>query len=307
MACLQHFVRIEPFTDLMENHRMANAHHHPDNHDKPLPEILADMLARERVSRRAALRRLGGASLLMSPLAWSTVGCGDAVEGESLLSTTPVVTSCSVIPGETGGPYPGDGTNGPNVLTASGIVRSDMRSSFGSAGSNVAAGIPLTQTIRLVNTNGSCASLSGYAIYLWHCTANGLYSMYSSGVTGENFLRGVQQTDASGSVTFTTIVPGCYSGRVTHMHFEIYRSLAAAATTGASALKTSQLTYDHATLTAFYTAVGTTTYGSSLNSHNNSSPTTDGVFSDGYSTQLATLTGSVAAGYASTLTVGIAA
>ena len=286
---------------------MSHAHHHHDDHDKPLPEIMADLLARERLSRRAALCRLGGASLLLSPMGWAAVGCGDAVDGESLLSTTPVVTSCSVIPSETGGPFPGDGTNGPNALAISGVVRSDMRSSFGSAGSNVAAGVPLAQTIKLVNTNGSCASLANYAIYLWHCTANGLYSMYSSGVTGENFLRGVQQTDANGSVTFTTIVPGCYSGRVTHMHFELYRTLAAAATTGASALKTSQLTYDHATLTAFYTAVGATTYGSSLTSHNTSNPTTDGVFSDGYSTQLATLTGSVATGYASTLTVGIAA
>lgn len=191
MACLQHLARIAPFTDFIEKHRMSNAQHH-DDHDKPLREKLADVLARERMSRRMALRRLGVASLLMSPLAWATVGCGDAVEGESLLSTTPVVSSCTVIPTETGGPFPGDGTNGPNALTASGIVCGDIRASFGSAGSNVAVGIPLTQTIKLVNTNGSCTSLAGYAVYLWHRTANGLYSMCSSGVTSENFLRGVQ-------------------------------------------------------------------------------------------------------------------
>lgn len=92
-----------------------------------------------------------------------------------------------------------------------------------------------------------------------------------------------------------------------HMHFEIYRTLAAAATTGASALRILQLTYDRATLTAFHQAVGSTTYGNSLNNHNRSSLTQDGIFSDGYSTQLTTLTGSVAAGYASALTVGIAA
>ncbi len=222
------------------------------------------------------------------------MGCGDAADGESLLSSVPLVNSCTVIPTETGGPYPRDGTNGPNVLTASGIVRSDMRSSFGSAGNNVAIGVPLAQTIRLVNTNGSCASLAGYAIYLWHCTANGLYLMYSGGVNTENFLRGVQQTDANGSVTFTTIVPKCYSGRETHMHFEIYRSLTT--TTGASALKTSQLTYDRAALTAFYAAAGSA-YSVSINNHTNSRPATDSVFSDGFSTQLATFTGSVAMGY----------
>lgn len=286
------------------NHLQQN---HDDDHDKSLAEVLADLHARQQISRRAALRRLGGAGLILSPLgAMAAVGCGEAVDGEAIFSGGTTVSSCTVIPTETGGPYPGDGTNGPNVLTQSGIVRSDMRSSFGASGSNVAAGVVLTQTIQLVNTNSSCASLAGYAIYLWHCTANGLYSMYSSGVTGENFLRGVQQTDASGTVTFTTIVPGCYSGRVPHMHFEIYRSLTTAATSGTNALKTSQLTYDRATLTAFYAAAGTT-YGNSAANHAATSLTTDGIFSDGYSTQLATLTGSVAAGYASSLTVGIAA
>ncbi len=281
---------------------------HDNDHDKSLPDVLADLQARQRLSRRNALRRLGGAGLILSPLgAMAAVGCGEAVDGETIFSGGTTVSSCTVIPTETGGPYPGDGTNGPNVLTQSGIVRSDIRSSFGTSGSNVAAGVPLTQTLQLVNTNGSCASLAGYAIYLWHCTANGLYSMYSSGVTAENFLRGVQQTDASGSVTFSTIVPGCYSGRVTHIHFEIYRSLSTAATSGASALKTSQLTYDRSTLTAFYAAAGSSTYGNSAANHAASNPATDNVFSDSYSTQLATLVGSVAAGYTSTLTVGIAA
>lgn len=278
-----------------------------DDHDKSLPEILADLQLRQRLSRRAALRRLGGAGLILSPLgAMAAVGCGEAVDGESIFTGSTTVSSCSVIPTETGGPYPGDGTNGPNVLTQSGIVRSDIRSSFGSSGSNVAGGVVLTQTIQLVNTNASCASLAGYAIYLWHCSANGLYSMYSSGATTENYLRGVQQTDANGMVTFTTIVPGCYAGRVPHMHFEIYRSLANAATSGSSAIKTSQLTYDRATLTAFYAAAGST-YGNSAANHAAVTLATDGIFSDGYSTQLASLTGSIGGGFSSALTVGVAA
>jgi len=278
-----------------------------DDHDKSLPEILADLQLRQRLSRRAALRRLGGAGLILSPLgAMAAVGCGEAVDGESIFTGGTTVSSCSVIPTETGGPYPGDGTNGPNVLTQSGIVRSDIRSSFGSSGSNVAGGVVLTQTIQLVNTNASCASLAGYAIYLWHCSANGLYSMYSSGATTENYLRGVQQTDANGMVTFTTIVPGCYAGRVPHMHFEIYRSLANAATSGSSAIKTSQLTYDRATLTAFYAAAGST-YGNSAANNAAVTLATDGIFSDGYSTQLASLTGSIGGGFSSALTVGVAA
>ena len=105
--------------------------------------MLADLHARQQISRRAALRRrLGGAGLILSPLgAMAAVGCGEAVDGEAIFSGGTTASSCTVIPTETGGPYPGDGTNGPNVLTQSGIVRSDMRSSFGASGSNVAAGV----------------------------------------------------------------------------------------------------------------------------------------------------------------------
>ena len=92
------------------------------------------------------------------------------------------------------------------MLTQSGIVRSDIRTSIGSY-SGTAPGVQLTLTITLVNTNLGCTPLSGYAIYIWHCTRDGYYSLYT--VTGQNYLRGVQVTDANGQVTFTTIVPGC--------------------------------------------------------------------------------------------------
>lgn len=50
-------------------------------------------------------------------------------------------TTTGAIPEETAGPYPGDGTDGPNVLTESGVVRSDIRSSFGSL-TGTAQGVP---------------------------------------------------------------------------------------------------------------------------------------------------------------------
>ena len=36
------------------------------------------------------------------------------------------ITSCSQIPDETAGPFPADGTNGPNILTENGVVRRDI-------------------------------------------------------------------------------------------------------------------------------------------------------------------------------------
>src|SRR2546423_2700504 len=203
------------------------------------------------------------------------------------------VTTCSKIPEETQGPYPGDGSNGPNALSLSGIVRSDIRSSIGGA-SGVADGVPLTIELTLVNSNSACAALAGYAIYLWHCNRSGLYSMYSAGVTGENYLRGVQQTDSSGKAAFTSIFPACYSGRWPHIHFEIYPSLSLA-TSSANKIATSQLALPKTVCDAVYATSG---YSGSASNLAQTSLATDNVFSDGTSLQVPSITGSIANGYA---------
>ena len=43
--------------------------------------------------------------------------------------------------------------------------------------------MPLTLTLKLVNTSSSCADLSGYAIYLWHCDREGRYSVLGEDLT----------------------------------------------------------------------------------------------------------------------------
>ncbi len=218
--------------------------------------------------------------------------------------------SCSVIPSETQGPYPGDGTNSNssgivNVLAMSGIVRSDIRPSFGDYAGNTADGVEMTVTLKLVNTASSCASLAGYAIYLWHCDAGGNYSLYSSGAVDENYLRGVQVTDSNGEVTFTTIFPACYSGRWPHMHFEIYSSLATA-TSGNNDVKTSQLALPAAACNQVYGVASG--YSASVANFAAVSLNSDGIFGDDQAaTQLATVEGSVSAGFTATLTVGISA
>lgn len=291
------------------------------SHDHGLAHDLETLL-KSATDRRKALRWLGTAASL--PL----IGCGGGSSesdstaatatstgtGTATTTTTTTTTtaasstaSCSVIPEETAGPFPGDGSNSnnsgvANALLLSGIVRSDIRSSIAGA-TGVAGGVPLTIKLQLVNTNSSCASLSEYAIYLWHCDRDGNYSMYSSGITGENYLRGVQETDGSGSVTFTTIVPGCYAGRIPHVHFEVYPSLAKATVAG-NKVKTSQFTFPMATLNEAYTATG---YSTSVNNLARISYASDNVFSDGTSLQMTSVTGTAATGYAATLTVAIAA
>jgi len=213
--------------------------------------------------------------------------------------------ACSLIPAETAGPYPGDGTNGPNALTQTGIVRSDIRASFGSSGSIVAAGTRSTVTLKLASTTGTgCGSVAGLAVYIWHCNATGGYSMYSSGVTSQNYLRGVQVTDANGEVSFTTIYPGCYSGRWPHIHFEVYASLADAST-GANAIRTSQLALPEATSRSVYSQ--SALYPNSTSNLNQVSLNSDMVFSDdGGVLQIPTVSGDNANGYDLQLEVGVA-
>jgi protocatechuate 3,4-dioxygenase beta subunit len=208
--------------------------------------------------------------------------------------------TCSTIPEETAGPYPGDGTNGANALTTSGVVRSDIRSSFGGA-SGTAAGIPLTVKLSLVDST-TCSPLAGYAVYIWHCDRDGNYSMYSSAVQSQNYLRGVQVSDDDGVVTFTSIFPACYSGRWPHIHFEVYAS-AAEATSGKNAVATSQMAMPKATCDAVYATTG---YGQSVGNLSQITLATDNVFSDGTSLQIPTVSGSVAEGYAAALTVAVA-
>ena len=111
----------------------------------------------------------------------------------------------------------------------------------------------------------------------------------------------MQESDSSGVVTFATIFPGCYSGRVPHIHFEIDPSLAKA-TSAANKIKTSQLAFPNATSAEAYTATG---YSTSVTNLSRISFATDNVFSDGTSLQMASVTGTVSIGYAATLTVGV--
>lgn len=268
------------------------------NHHQGLDHDL-QMLATQ-LSRRKFLGWVGavGGTALVLPV----LGCGSSTATDvDATTTTGDGGSCSTIPEETAGPYPGDGSNnnGLNALTLSGIVRSDIRSSLTT--STVAPGVPLTTTLTLVSTKNGCAPLVGYAVYLWHCDRAGLYSMYSNGITNENYLRGVQVTDANGQVTFTSIFPAAYSGRWPHIHFEIYASLAKA-TSATNKIKTSQLALPKA---ACETVFATTGYSASVTNLAQTSLATDNVFSDdGGISQLANVTGTVAAGMAATLTLG---
>jgi protocatechuate 3,4-dioxygenase beta subunit len=236
----------------------------------------------------------------------------DSSSGSGSSGGTSTDGSCTAVAEETEGPYPSDGSNTvngqvSNVLSESGVVRSDIRSSFGGA-SGVAEGVPLTLTLTLLNSNNLCQTLSGYAIYLWHCTRDGNYSLYSSSVREENFLRGVQVADANGQVTFQTIFPGCYSGRYPHIHFEIYSSLPMA-TLYTNKILTSQIALPRDVCSTVYSSANG--YSASVTNLSRVTIESDGIFGDNSAAQMAAMTaalsGSVADGYTGTLTIGVPA
>ena len=222
-------------------------------------------------------------------------GLGAAIPGAALSkavnlmdepSNDEVLSSCENMPEETSGPYPL-----PSSVAISPLVRSNITE-------GTQTGVPLTLTLTVVNTANSCDPLSGIRVDIWHCNKRGYYSAYAGqpgidgtvSTVGETWLRGIQYTDASGQVTFTTIYPGWYTSRATHIHLEIFN--------GSTLIATSQLAFPdslNTTLNTYYATSGT----------NSTTNTTDSVFSDSYTSELVTITGSTSAGYVATKQIGV--
>jgi len=253
----------------------------------------------------AGLITLGACAASESSANTGAPQSGDRPPGGGPGGAAPEVTGTSdtangEIPEETSGPYPGDGSNAANVLSESGIVRRDITSSFGSS-TTKAEGVPLTITMTINDFANGKSPLAGGAVYLWHCDREGRYSLYSQGVTNENYLRGVQETDDRGQVSFTTIFPACYSGRWPHIHFEVNPSLAKA-TSSANKIATSQMALPETTAKAVYATSG---YEQSVRNLSRVSLDSDNVFSDGYDLQMPTVTGDAASGYQLTFSCAI--
>lgn len=254
------------------------------------------------VSRRRALSFLGGVGG-MAALAACGTGSGSSSSASSTATATASASSSDLteIPDETNGPYPADGTNGVQVLDQDGIVRQDIRSSFGDS-TTTAPGIPLTFEFTLLDIVKDGQPLAGAAVYAWHCDRDGNYSLYSSGIEDENYLRGVQVADDDGVVKFVSIFPACYTGRWPHIHFEVYPDLDSV-TDYDKRLSTTQLAFPKDTCDTVFATDG---YESSVKNLSQLTLKTDNVFGDdGGVHQLATMTGSVKAGYTAKLTVPI--
>jgi protocatechuate 3,4-dioxygenase beta subunit len=207
-----------------------------------------------------------------------SLGCGqDSPTSPSTTSTSTTSggtnATCAVTPTETVGPYP----------SLTDLIRGDIREGR--------SGTTLTLTITLVNTNNNCSPVPNANVEIWQCDAAGNYSQYGT-QTGQTYLRGIQTTNDNGEVTFTTIYPGWYQGRATHIHVEVVRN--------GSSVKVTQI--------AFPESVNAAVYGTGVYASRGSNPTSnsrDNIFADSLESELATVTGDPASGYNATFRIGV--
>ncbi|AWH00694.1 dioxygenase [Rhodococcus ruber Chol-4] len=287
----------------MSSRRARRVPTDPDlhEHDLGLAHDMRTMLSRRRML--AVFGAAGTAALAACSTGGSTSTSAAASATTASSTTASATGECvAAAPQETAGPYPGDGSNGPNVLIESGIVRRDLTTSFGSY-TGTAEGVPTTVTLHLQDLAADCAAGAGMAVYLWHCDRDGNYSLYSEGVTEQNYLRGVQVAGADGTVSFTSIFPACYSGRWPHIHFEVYDSLEVAVA-GDNARLTSQIALPQDVCETVYAqAEG---YSQSTRNLVQVGLDSDNVFGDGWDAELAAVSGSIDTGYAVDITIGVA-
>lgn len=216
----------------------------------------------------------------------SSSGSGSSTGGTS-------ATTCTTTPTETEGPFP---TKSPSTLVKSNITGDRT-------------GVAFTIKIYIKNKNASCAALAGALVDIWHCDKDGYYSEYGGtsmqtvDYTSVHFLRGRQTTDSDGLVTFTSIFPGWYSSRATHVHVHIYNS------SGTSLLVT-QIAFPEGSSSAVATVNGSggTAYGYTKGMTGYTYNASDNVFSDDSSgLEIATVSGSLSGGYTLTHTINVAA
>jgi protocatechuate 3,4-dioxygenase beta subunit len=254
-----------------------------DNDDAQVGRIL---------SRREVLALLGGSSAALlaacAPGALASPSPATRAPTSAAATSTAAATaaatalpSCIVRPALTEGPF----------FVDEKLDRSDIRSDPGTGVMRPGAVLTLTFLVSRV-TGSACTALSGAMVDLWHCDALGVYSDVD-GARGQKFLRGFQNTDASGSAKFTTIYPGWYQGRAVHIHFKIRPT--------SSTEFTSQLFFDDALSTQVFAQAPYSQKGTQGITRN----AADGIFqqSGGKLTLSVTKTGDT---YAATFDIGLA-
>jgi protocatechuate 3,4-dioxygenase beta subunit len=199
----------------------------------------------KRIDRRQALGAIGTVSLgglLAACGADSSDGgkasvattAGDTATVEPKTTTSDASAalfddggSCTLTVEETEGPYYFDADK----------IRSDIREDR--------KGTRLTLALRVLDAS-TCKPIPDAVVDIWHADAGGAYSGFDGGgggpggggpgggggaTTATRYLRGAQVTNKDGVAEFTTIYPGWYQGRTTHIHAKVHLDSATVLTT----------------------------------------------------------------------------
>ncbi len=226
-----------------------------------------------------------GAQVLTASYAGSTAYAASTSAALSLTVAASTTACSATLEGEEG-PYFVDDS-------ATGYLRTNILSNLD--GTNTQTGVPLALTIYVFDSGKSCVAMQGVQVDIWSCNASGIYSAESAeSTTSQSWLRGYQITDSTGKVAFTTIIPGWYAGRTTHIHLR-FRSTYDQTTTSGS--NTVQLFFDQ----TLVNTINTTIAPYSTDGTDPITNATDRVYStEEKGTTLLTLTGSITAGYTAT-------
>ncbi|HZN14021.1 MAG TPA: intradiol ring-cleavage dioxygenase [Acidimicrobiales bacterium] len=227
----------------------------------------------ETASERALSRRQALTWLTTAGLAAVGVACSSNGSSSSATTVAGAAPSCVLAPEMTEGPYYISGE----------AVRGDITEGK--------PGVPLQLNLTVVDAS-TCRPIPDAVVEIWHADASGDYSGFGNGASSRTFLRGAQNANADGLVTFKTIYPGWYQGRATHIHLK-------ARVNGTT--HTTQLFFNEADNNAVYSQ---SAYAGHQGTRTMNSQ--DGIYSGGGSKTIVPLTAS-GAGYAGSLSLGVQA
>jgi protocatechuate 3,4-dioxygenase beta subunit len=225
------------------------------------------------VSRREVLGLFGtAAAAAVAAAAFGPTPAGAASRTSPAAAAAAARASCVLVPEMTEGPFYIDDA----------VVRRDI-----TEGKD---GVPLRLRLTVVDAD-TCRPIPRASVEVWHADAVGSYSGFGSSSPDSMFLRGIQQANDKGAVTFRTIYPGWYPGRAVHIHLKAHN--------GGNTVHTTQLFFDEDVSDTVYR---TSSYRSRSGAYTSNAD--DSIYADGGANSTLRLRKS-ATGYVGTLTMGI--
>jgi protocatechuate 3,4-dioxygenase beta subunit len=177
------------------SNRPSGSREGPADDPRPSTGIQAPMRRREMVALSAGA---------LASVALYACGADEEEAARSVVDEATTMPDCVLTPAQEEGPFYIDLAR----------VREDVVENR--------PGVPLALALTVVNSD-TCEPIRDAAVDIWHCDALGVYSGEpSEGSEGETYLRGIQLTDGNGLAQFSTIYPGQYPGRTTHIHVKVH-------------------------------------------------------------------------------------